>query len=64
MMGHLQRGATAVTQIARDTTNGLFAAGGAAEPNGMLTCQEVSRHQSVNSRRGDAQSGQTGLCGF
>ncbi len=30
VMGQLQRGATAVTQIARDTTNGLFPTGGGA----------------------------------
>ena len=40
MMDHLQRGATAVTQIARDTTNGLFA-GSAAEPNGARICHEL-----------------------
>jgi hypothetical protein len=40
MMEQLQRGATAVSQIARDTTNGLFAGSPAAEPVGAPLCMK------------------------
>ena len=59
MMEQLQRGATAVTQIARDTTNGLFAAGGAAEANG----EGVSR-DSAATRPADALMACQTMYGF
>jgi len=60
MMGQLQRGATAVTQIARDTTNGLFPTGVSADIQSermrgtcFHSCHQLeataSRHRGVSS---------------
>ena len=60
MMGQLQRGATAVTQIARDTTNGLFPTGGAADAYSERV-PGTRCHSAITARPLSAATGVLGL---